>query len=396
MNGNINKSHRVIMLTTSFAPEPPGGAEKQLEYLSNYLCSQNIHVTVLTRHLKGFLWKEIKDGYAIIRLPYFGPGKIKSLTFLFSLVFWILLHRKAFDILHAHLVYSPAIAAVVAGKLTGKKTIVRFRSSGKGSELLKSKKNLTGILRMAILKRWADCFIVLTKEMNQELIEAGYDQSRISSMENGVDTDLFSPFVDISKRKKIKNMLLPIVSEKLVLIYTGRFERSKNLPMMLSAFKEALREYPDIHLILLGEGEEKDNLHLITEYLEIQDSVTFLSPVNNVRDYLRIADIFILSSLDEGISNSLLEAMSCGLACISTDVGGARDIFDNGQYGVLVESENVKEMSAAILRLVLSTSARNRFQNLARKRIIEDYSIKNVGRKYVSLYNKILSSGDFL
>ena len=379
----------VFMLTTSFAPEPPGGAERQLEYLSAYLSRQNIHVTIITRHLPSLARYEKKDGYEIIRVPQYGPGKFKTLTFVIGAIFTMLLRRNSFDILHSHLVYSPAFAAVVAGKLIGKKTIVRFRSSGKGSDLVKSNKSWRGLIRMAVLKRWADCYVVLTDEMKDELIVSGYESERIVRMNNGVDTDYFSPAK--AGEKVVQRHVESIPSDKILLLYTGRFDPSKNLPLLLRATKKALDQCSNLHLILVGDGEEKERLVSLAGQLNIQANVTFVDSTPNVREYLRKADIFVMSSSDEGISNSLLEAMSCGLACISTNVGGANELLSGGLCGILVDPNNENELSDSIVRLALDPVTIKHYGGMARQRVVDNYSIASVGDGYINLYNSIVN-----
>lgn len=382
----IKSVRNVFMLTNSFAPLSPGGSERQAEYLSAYLSGRHINVTVITRHAPSLPRFEDKDGYRIIRIPQSGPGKIKTLTFVLGAVLTIILRRNSFDILHAHLVNSPAFAAVIAGKLIGKKTIVKFRSSGIGSDLKKSQTSVSGVVRMTVLKHWADRFVVLTDEMQRELIGSGFPRNRVVHMYNGVDCEQYSPAI---RENGTRN--LPVPPDKTLLMYTGRLDPSKNLPLLLMAVKKAITQCPDLHLILVGDGEEKESLIALTKQLGLQSYVTFAGLATNVRDYLQMADVFVLSSSDEGISNSLLEAMSCGLACISTNVGGAKEIFDNGNCGILVESNNVDELADSIVRLALNPDLAKQLGNSARQRILEKYSIDAIGVNYIELYNKLLN-----
>lgn len=381
----------VYMLTNSFAPLSPGGAERQAEHLSLYLSKKGIEVTVITKHAQSLKRFESKDGYNIIRIPQFGPGKMQAATFVLGAILTMLSRRKTFDILHAHLVFSPAFAAVIVGKMIGKKTIIRFRSSGIGSDIGKSEKSLLGRIRMAVLKRWADCFVVLTEEMEEELIAAGYDKRRIIRMYNGVDTDSFKPVID---RDSHKSTIVP--QGKKLLLYTGRLVSVKNLPMLLNAMHKVVIECPELHLVLVGEGEESESLMALRDHLQLQSHVTFAGPASDVREYLQAADIFVMSSIVEGISNSLLEAMSCGLPCVSTDVGAAREILDDGRCGVLVKSNDVEEMAAAIVRLATHSDEAKKYGILARQRVLENYSLNTIGASYVRLYTNILNNDDLL
>jgi glycosyltransferase involved in cell wall biosynthesis len=376
----------VCMLINTFYPLPPGGAERQAEQLSTYLSRQNIKVTVITRHVFSLPYYEAKDGYDIVRVPQFGSGKMKTLTFTIGAIVMILAKRRSFDILHAHLVHSPAFAAVIAGKLIGKKTIVMFGSSGLGSHLSESKTSPRTFVRMAVLKRWADRFIVLADAMQNELISEGYERNRIIHMFNGVDTDHYAPQGDKQKARGILEN-----QAGTVLIFTGRLVSVKNLPCLLHALKKVILQCTDLHLVLVGDGVERDLLIDLTNKLGLQSYVTFVGLVSNVRDYLQASDIFILPSFAEGNSNSLLEAMSCGLACISTRVGAAAEVLDNGACGVLVESDNVDQLADSIIRLVLNPVEHKRLGALARQRILDNYSINAIGQNYLALYTQVFN-----
>lgn len=381
----MKRLQHVLMLSASFYPSPAGGAERQAERLSAYLVQHDIQVTVLTKHAPNLKRYETKDGYDIIRVSGFGSGKMKTFTFVLGAIWAMLFKIKPFDILHAHLVYAPAFAAIIAGKLLGKKTIVRFRSSGAGNDLATSKSNLRGIFRMAVLKHWADCFIVLTQEMQNELILNDYNPNRIQRMYNGVDTDHYFPLA-------IKERNLELIADgKIVLLFIGRLHPVKNLPLLLNALKKALSQCPNLYLLLIGEGEEREALIKLINELNLQAYVNFVGSTPNVLEYLQRADIFVLSSLREGISNSLLEAMSCGLACIATDVGAAREILDEGNCGVLVKSDDVDEFANAIIRLASDTTEIERLGKLARFKVVNHYSINSVGESYINLYHKILT-----
>lgn len=373
------------MLSALFYPLPAGGGERQAEHLSAYLTRQNIQVTVLTKHAPNLKRHERKDGYDIIRIPGYGPGKIKIFTFVLGAIWAMLFKIKAFDILHAHLVYAPAFAAIIAGKILGKKTIVLFRSSGKGSDLATSHKSLRGIFRMALLKRWADRFIVLTQDMQDEVISAGYKSDRVIRMYNGVDTDHYAP---LQSKKHLSDELTP--KDKTILLYVGRLHPIKNVPLLLKSLQKALIQCPNLFLIIVGDGEEKETLLNLTAELNLQSSVKFVGFKPDALECLQAADIFVLPSLTEGISNSLLEAMSCGLACIATDVGASREILGDGNCGVLVKSDDVNEFSNAIVRLASDKSAVEKFSELARHRVINQYSLNAVGESYIKLYHEIL------
>lgn len=367
------------MLVNDFPPLPSGGAERQAERLAMYMAKQRIAVAVLTRHARGLAWREERDGFTVYRLPQFGPGKVKTLTFTISAIFALFILRNTYDILHAHLAFAPALAGVLVGRSLKKRIIVKFGNSGAFGDVQQSQKTGRGRLRMTILRRWVDILVVLDPVMEQEVLAAGFE--RVLRMDNGIDSREFRPVVDGVQAKRSYHL-----SEKVVALYTGRFAPQKALPVLLGSMKKALKSLPNLHLLLIGQGEQEAVLRGITHELGLDANVTFVGAVNDIRPYLAAADIFVLPSLSEGISNSLLEAMSCGLACIATPVGGSSEVLGHGAYGALVPVNEEDKLAELLIRLGLDPEERLRMGQRARQQILDRYDFEIVGQKYLNLY----------
>ena len=373
------------MLVNDFAPLPAGGAERQAERLAAYMARQGLSVGVLTRREGNLPAQEQKDGYTIYRLPQFGPGKVKTLTFTISALLKLLSLRNRYHVLHAHLAFAPAIAGALAGHILGKKVIVKFGNSQAFGDVQRSKETSRGRLRLAILRRWADRIVTLDAEMEQEVLSAGFARQRVVQMDNGIDSREFEPAPDKNLAKNAYNLN----KESLIVLFTGRLTPQKALPVLLRAMQQGRSILPDLHLLLVGHGEEETALQALTDELGLRQNVTFVGAVNNIHPYLAASDIFVLPSLAEGISNSLLEAMSCGLPCIATSVGGSSEVLGDGKYGILVPVNDVAELAAALIRLGLDVVERNRIGNEARCHILKRYDMGIVGKKYLDLYMQL-------
>ena len=121
------------------------------------------------------------------------------------------------------------------------------------------------------------------------------------------------------------------------IVTVGRIDKNKNHQMILQAFSRIHQEYPEMKVVLYGDGSEKENLENLAMKLELQDKVFFPGSMNQMQDRIDKSRIFVLSSKVEGMPNVLLEAMSLGLACISTDCpcGGPADLIEHGVNGLL-------------------------------------------------------------
>jgi glycosyltransferase involved in cell wall biosynthesis len=141
---------------------------------------------------------------------------------------------------------------------------------------------------------------------------------------------------------------------------------------------------------------------MLSQYLGVTGSVTFLGMIQNVMDYLKSADLFVLPSRAEGLSNSLLEAMSYGIPCIATEVGGNSELLESGNQkvlpgkyviggnGLLINPDDIEGLAKAILYLIRNRDVREGLGRKSRKFVQEKFSIDLVADKYIGLYQHML------
>jgi len=371
----------IVMLVNEFSPLPIGGAEQQAERLSRYLAANNWQVKVITRGTTSLPKREQRSGFEIIRIRSIGPGKIKSLVFVLGTIWTLWKLHKDYSLLHAHLAFGPAMAATLMGRLLHKPVIVKFGNSGPFGDIQTSQRTLRGRVRLAMIRHWANMIIVLDAKLNAEALSAGFSQTRY--LPNGIDPEHFKPCQD--KNAARANLGL---SGHLVLVFTGRLDVQKSVDILLQALKTSLGNQPNLHLVIVGDGPERQKLELLTGSMGLSTFVTYTGNQVDVRPYLDAADIFILPSMSEGISNSLLEAMAQGLACIATSVGGTPEVL--GNCGLLVEPGDPGMLSRAILQYAADLQQANHYGELARKKILEEYDFEITGKAYIDLYSELL------
>lgn len=379
----------VVMLVNEFPPLPVGGAEKQAERLSAYLSARGWPVWVLTRSAPGLAASEARDGFRIVRPQAMGPGKLKMVSFVFGALLELWRSRKNYRILHAHLAFGPAFAAVLAGRLLGKRVLVKLGNSGEFGDIHVSQKTWRGRLRLSVFRRWADAVIVLDDVMQAEALQAGFAAGRVRRMVNGIDTRAIRP-VAAALRAQAQAALG--LSEKVVVLSMGRLAAQKSLPTLLQSFAGALESCPQLHLLMLGDGPDRAGLEALAGDLNISRQVTFAGNQADVRPYLQAADIFALPSASEGMSNALLEAMCAGLACLATPVGGNAEVLDNGRCGTLLPVRDVQAWSGALAALGLSGPVREQLGKAARERVCAEYDFDVAGARYEALYAELLGS----
>lgn len=164
----------------------------------------------------------------------------------------------------------------------------------------------------------------------------------------------------------------------------GRLSAQKNHQLLVKAFSKIAEEFPKISLRIYGDGEEKKALQLLINNLKLEDRVHLMGNTKNVKEKLSETDIFVLSSDYEGLPNALLEAMAVGVPCIATECPtGPKDLIDNEKNGLLIPCNDLEKMEAALRRLILSYTLREKLGVAGKKRILDEYTIDNIINKFV-------------
>jgi glycosyltransferase involved in cell wall biosynthesis len=280
--------------------------------------------------------------------------------------------------------FGPAFAAALAGHFLGKRVIVKIGSSGPDGEIQTSLRTWRGRVRLAFLRRWADVIIALDDAMYAEALSAGFSAERIRRMANGIDVPSFETNISQNESKDILG-----IQNKTIALFVGRMVSQKSLPTLLKALGKAVKTCPDLYLVLVGNGPECDPLKTLVDELKMQKYVLFAGNQADVKPYLHAADIFVLPSETEGMSNALMEAMASGLACIATPVGAGPQMLAFGECGVLAPVGNVDAWSIALVDLVRNPDHRHELGNAARQRIRSEYDFSVVGARYETLYREL-------
>ena len=166
-------------------------------------------------------------------------------------------------------------------------------------------------------------------------------------------------------------------------VSVGRLDENKNEALLLRAFAGTREQHPEYVLRLYGDGPARKSLEALTQELGMTDCVVFEGVVDQVRTRIERSRIYVLSSKEEGMPNALLEAMSAGLACVSTDCpcGGPRELITHGRNGLLVPVDDVPAMTAALLQL-MEHPEDARQMGMEASRVQETYNLEAVNRRW--------------
>lgn len=241
--------------------------------------------------------------------------------------------------------------------------------------LKSSTQYLTYQLYAPFLARY-DRTIVFSEIQRDLLIKLGVGSDRVVVIPNGVDEQKYSP--------GYSNLKYQLQSKKLF-VYQGRIATEKNIEALLKAWKLADMGN-DCQLLMVGDGPNRSSLQL--NYGKEHNIIWFgfVSDEQQRINILRASDVFILPSLVEGLSISLLEAMSCGVACLATDAGADGEVLEDGA-GVVLDTQGVTAQLKILLPLFRNhPEMTSLLGNKARQRVLERYTLRQNITKLENLY----------
>jgi len=378
----------VLMVSQTFHPVI-GGSERQAFEISKSLAGRGIKVTVLTRQPGGLPAEETLDGVLVHRLSCPGSGVLNSAVFMVKIFFWMLAHRAEYQAVHVHLASSPAVAAAVAGRLTGRRTVIKL-GGGKGvDEISLSQRTLAGRLKLAFFRFARPELLVMNGEVLDWLKGTKeFSGLKLRQFRNGVDTGRFTPLL---YNEKINAKTALGLDNSLLFLFVGRLSPEKRLKEFVEAWAELISEEtapPKIRLMLVGGGPDAAALKKAVADLGLSGTVTLAGPKDDLLPYYRAADVFILPSISEGLSNSMLEAMACGLAITASRVGGAKDAIAPGVNGCLFDPLNRAELKICLRGFIADHSLALKLGEAARKTAVEKYSMARVTDDLIGIYGE--------
>jgi glycosyltransferase involved in cell wall biosynthesis len=359
------------------------GAEGQALAQGLELARRGHAVHVVTRAVPGYpVIDEDYHGVFIHRwIKTASAGPLFGLSFLAGVMAALRRLRSEIDLVHTHQGLWEAVATGLARPLlAGRPTLVQPASSGyygEADELRRTRGS--GLLRRAILANTA--FAAISAEIQRQWRDLGVAEARMIRMASGVDAERFRP-----GPSAVEAELLPRPRA----VFTGRLHPQKNLPLLLEAWTEVARRSP-ANLILVGPGNDRRNLVAMADSLGIADRVQFTGAVENPAEYLRAADLFVLPSVAEGMSNSLLEAMATGLPCVVSSIAGNTDLINDGLSGRLVGEPTAASWSKTLLELVENPAEARQLGDAARRRIDEEFALPVVVDRYLDLYRRMIA-----
>ena len=244
------------------------------------------------------------------------------------------------------------------------------------------------ILKMAerIMAHWTDAIITMNEEDYQSALKFKLRKGGKVYKVHGVGITL-DDFCDIQVDYKTKRAELGLKDTDIVCISAGDLVARKNYGIAIEALAKIKNN--NVHYLICGVGPEKDNLEKLAVENEIAERIHFLGFRSDVKELMKISDIFLFTTLQEGMPRSMMEAMASGLPCIASKIRGNVDLLDEGQGGYLREPSDLEGISECISSLLDNPSLREKMGKYNLE-IIKSYDVKVVIREIEKIYKEIL------
>ena len=236
-------------------------------------------------------------------------------------------------------------------------------------------------------------YVALSRDLGSYLTQrVGIKPARIAQIYNGVDTSLFSAMP--GGRQRIPGC--PFGDAPHWLVGTvGRMQTVKDQTLLARAFADALARQPALRerlrLVMVGSGPLRDECLAILSEGGVADLAWLPGERADVPDVMRGLDCFVLPSKAEGISNTILEAMACGLPVVATDVGGNAELVDAGRTGCLVRAGDVDQLAAALISVAGDPEAARKWGQAGRERVERHFSLQSMVASYQRVYDEVLN-----
>jgi glycosyltransferase involved in cell wall biosynthesis len=246
--------------------------------------------------------------------------------------------------------------------------------------------SLTGRILYPRMYRWmskyASAFLVKADKVRDEVAAVIKNKKPVISIKNGIDFSIF----DKSKEYPDIRADFGIARKDIVVTNVAALDARKGQEYLIRAAMKLRKLYP-IHLLLVGQGADETRLKEKVSANGADGYIHFLGRRSDINIILANSDIFVLSSLYEGLPNALMEAMAMGLPCVATDVGGVRQLIDNQNNGLVINAESDDDIRVAIEWLISNREKSKMYGLSAWEKMQEQYTQDKVAQELTSTYN---------
>jgi glycosyltransferase involved in cell wall biosynthesis len=371
-NSNIRlRRPRVMQVVLSL---DPGGTERLVVDLVR-AAREACDVTVCCLDAPGRWGEELRrEGVEVIALDR-APGFHPALGFKIARE----ARARGVRLLHCHH-YSPFIYGALA-KLASPRLRVIYTEHGRLSDARPTVKRrlVTPLFDLAAAATFS-----VSEDLRRYLLDAGFSR-RMKVITNGITIGRAPDATDRAEARR----RLGVPDGACVVGAVGRLDSVKDFPMLLQSFAPLAAARPAVYLVIVGDGQERAALEKLRGDMAHGDRILMLGHRDDVRSLLPGFDVFVNSSISEGISLTLLEAMAACLPIVATRVGGTPEVVEDGETGLLVPPRDPEACAHAVAQLLGAPDRRARMAVAGRARVEQVFSTERMTGAYLELYRQL-------
>jgi len=236
------------------------------------------------------------------------------------------------------------------------------------------------------LGRFDGTIVAVSDELRRYMVDALFPRDRVGVIYNGIDT---APAATAEGRRRARSAL-HLDADAFVVATVARLDPVKDLGTLVDAFAVLRRWRPSAQLVIVGDGPERHAIAERAARSDVAGAVHLTGYRSDVRSLLPAADLYVSSSVTEGISLTILEAMASGVPVVATAVGGTPEILSDGTTGILVPTRNPDRLAAAMVALAADPARRAALAAAARRRVETAFTIERMVDEYARAYRRLL------
>jgi glycosyltransferase involved in cell wall biosynthesis len=348
-----------------------GGTERQLTETARFLDRERFTTHVACLVADGLRKAEIEQaGVPLLTLPvssFVNPSVLRGAWQMGSFI-----RRHKIRIVHTFDV-PMNLFGVLPARLAGTPVVLSSQ---------RAHRDLTppaGRRLLRLIDRIADGVVVNCEAMREHLhADEGVPADRIFVCRNGIDTNIYHP--GRSERPGFLN-------EGVVIGVVCALRPEKGLGTLIEGFASVHREFPIVKLVIVGSGSEEERLKQQASSLGVAGSCHFEPGTSDVARWLGCIDIFVLPSLSEALSNSLMEAMACGCCPVASRVGGNPELVTPDRTGLLFQAGNAEDLAAQLRLLIANNDLLHRYAGAAAYRIATEFTLCAAAKRMGEIYD---------
>ena len=386
----------VLLVTGAYYPEM-SGAGLQTRSLVRRLSDRIAFLVLTTTADRSLPLADRQDGIDVYRI-FIDPRRwwSKALGIVrFTRAFLRASHR--FSIVHLHGFSQKSILLVALARLTGKKVAIKLTSVGHDDPLSMRARNRVAF---AAFSR-AHAFFAVSPAFREAYDAAGLPPARFHLIPNGVDLDRFRPATAAEREAVRREIEIPPNSP--LVLFVGFFSREKRPDVLFEAWASIARSSaPDSFVLFVGatrapyyeiDRDLADTIRRRAADRGLSERLRFIESTHQIERVHRAANVFVMTSVREGMPNALLEAMASGTPCIATRLAGVTDrIIQDGHNGVLVPSDDVAALSRALATVIGRQDWARRLGCEGRRTIEARFNIERTSESYLGVYQRLMNT----